>query len=639
MAAKLFEAASIGKLSIKNRLVMPPMLMGYGSADGYVTQRMLDYFEERAKGGVGMVIVEAVGIRFEGKVYPYFINCYDDTHLPGLTTLADVIKRHGARAAIQIADGGRNTRPDMTGEQPIAPSPIATFKRDQPRVLTTEEVRGFVRRFAASISLAKKAGFDGVEIHAAHVYLLNQFLSAASNIRTDAYGGSLEKRARILVEIVEEARKLVGDEFPIWVRINAEETGEENGITVDQAAQIAMIAERAGYDAISVSSGGSHYESTIASMYFDPGYLVPAAHRIRQAVTIPVIAVGRIDARLAEQVIAEGKADFVAIGRGLMVDPELPRKAQQGRYSDIAPCLSCLNCVHRGVLRDTPITCSVNPALGRESELRLTPAAVVRHVAVVGGGPAGLEAARVAASRGHRVTLIHDGDKLGGQFRLAGAAPRKESFLAWLDYMTLQLARHEVCVRLGTEASANLIAELEPDVLLVASGPLGAPCRGAVSAPAGRIIRLQDALAGRAEIGATVAIFGEDAMAAETADLLSEQGKTVTLVSPGRKIAPAMLNLIRSMLLARLSDKKVLQLTNMQLGAISGAEVEIVAVDGQRRTIGADTVILGNEYRADTGFLSSVRDKVPALYLIGGCRLIGDQQDAIADGYKVARLI
>ncbi len=639
MAAKLFEAASIGKLSIRNRLVMPPMLMGYGSAEGYVTQRMLDYFEERAKGGVGMVIVEAVGIRFEGKVYPYFINCYDETHLPGLTQLADVIKKHGATAAIQIADGGRNTREELTGERPIAPSPIATHKRDQPRVLTTEEVRAFVMRFVNAIVIAKRAGFDGVEIHAAHVYFLNQFLSAISNIRTDAYGGSIEKRARILVEIVEEARKLVGD-YPIWVRINAEEPGEENGITIDQAKQIAQIAERAGYDAISVSSGGSHYEATIGSMYFPRGYLVPFAEQIKQVVNIPVIAVGRIDARLAEQVVAEGRADFVAIGRGLMVDPELPRKAQEGRYDDIAPCLSCLNCVHRGVLRDTPITCSVNAALGREAELKLLPAETKRNVLVIGGGPAGLEAARVAATRGHKVTLVHSGEALGGEFRLVGAAPQKEPILGWIDYMTKQLAKHKVSVRVKTEASAKLVEEIKPDVLIVATGPEGGGRQGRTSAsPKDRVVRLQDVLAGRAEIGGRVVILGDDAMAAETADLLSEQGKNVTLVGAGRKIAPAMLNLIRSVLLKRLSDKNVVQMTGTQVGAISATGVEVIGKDSQRQTLAADTIVLGNAYKADTELLSAVGSKVSALYLIGGCRRAGDQQDAIADGYTVARLI
>lgn len=639
--AKLFEAARIGTLTLKNRIVMPPMLMGYGTPEGHVTQRMKDYLEERARGGVGMVIVEAVGIRMEGRVFPCSINCYDETHLPGLTELASVIKKHGARAAIQIGDGGRNTRPELTGgAHPVAPSPIATHKREQPHVLTTDEVRGFVMKFANTAALAKRAGFEGIEIHAAHVYFLHQFLSGASNVRTDRYGGSLEKRCQILVEIVEESRKLVGEDFPFWVRINADDAGDANGITIEQAVQIAQICERAGYDAISVSCGGSHYEKSMASVYYKPGYLLPSAQQIRQAVKIPVIAVGRLDARLAERAVAEGQADFVAIGRGLMVDPELPRKAQEGRHADIRPCVSCMNCVHRGVLRDTPIACAVNPALGREAELRLVPAEKKRHVVVVGGGPAGLQAADVAATRGHQVTLVNGGDVLGGEYRLTGAAPCKGPVSSWIEFMRARLAKLGVAVRLGTEATATLVADLRPDVVVMATGPLGGPRRSALSRPVtGRVVRLHDVLAGRADVSASVVILGDDNMAVETADLLSEKGKKVAVVGAGRKLAPAMLNIIRGPLLRRLTEKNVEQLTEAQVGAIGASGVEVIGKDGQRRTLEAATVVLGNHYQVDAELVSAISAKVPVVHLVGGCRLAGDHQDAIHDGFHVARVI
>lgn len=641
MSAKLFEAARIGTLTLRNRIVMPPMLMGYGDPEGRVTPRMVDYLEERARGGVGMVIVEAVGIRMEGRVFPCSINCFEESHLPGLTELASAIKKHGARAAIQIGDGGRNTRPELTGgARPVAPSPIATHKRDQPHVLTTEEVRDFVMKFANTAALAKRAGFEGIEIHAAHVYFLHQFLSARSNVRTDRYGGSLEKRCQILVEIVEESRKLIGADFPFWVRINGDDAGDENGITIEQAVQIARICERAGYDAISVSCGGSHYEKSMASVYFKPGYLVPYAQEIKKAVKVPVIVVGRLDARLAERIVGEGQADLVAIGRGVMVDPELPRKAQEGRHADIRPCLSCMNCVHRGVLRDTPITCAVNPALGREAEFRLVPAEKKRRVVVVGSGPAGLEAAEVAAARGHEVTLLGAGNELGGEFRLSGAAPQKGPVFTWIEFMRGRLAKLGVTVRLGTEATAPLVAELRPDVVLVATGPLGGPVRSAVATPAaGRVVRLQDVLAGRAEVGASAVILGDDQMAVETADLLSEKGKRVAVVGGGRKLAPSMLNIIRNVLLRKLAEKQVEQLTETRVGAIGPSGVEVFGKDGQRRTLEASTVVLGNDYRVDAGLVSAISASVPAVHLVGGCRLAGDHQDAIHDGFHVARAI
>lgn len=634
---QLFEPGQIGKLSIRNKLIMPPMLMGYASADGYVTDRMVDYYEERAKGGVGMVIVEALGVRKAGKVFPFSTDCFDESHLPGLSRLASAIKKHGARAAVQIGDGGRNTRPELTGEQPIAPSPIPTHKRDQPRVLTVEDIRDFVQKFANSIHLAKRAGFEGAELHGCHVYFLNQFLSAACNSRTDQYGGSVENRARILVEIIEAARKLVGQDFPIWVRLNAEEPGETIGITIEQTMEISQICERAGFDAISVSCGGAHYEASMGSMYFDEGYLVPFAEKIKQVVSIPVIVVGRIPVQLAQKVIADKRSDFVAIGRGLMVDPELPRKAQQGKFSDIMPCTACMNCVHRGVLRDTPITCAVNPALGRERELALTPAPSRKRVLVIGGGPAGLEAARVTARRGHQVTLVEAGKQLGGQMRLMGVAPHKEPMIVYIDYMAGQLAKLEVDVRLETCASTQLVDQIKPDVVIVATGQT--PRFDASAQATGHIIRLQDLLSGKAKAGSRVAIIGDDDMAAESADLLSEQGKAVTIAYPGRKLAPAVLNLIRSVLLRRLSDKKVVQMGETQLVAVAGKSVIVAPKEGQQQTIDADTIILGNNFSVDTGLLSQIAGKVERIHILGGGRNVGDYQDAIAGAYAVARVV
>lgn len=640
MSPTLFEPENIGNLTIRNRLVMPPMLMGYSTADGYVTQRMKDYYEERAKGGVGMVIVEAANVRFEGKVFPFSVNCYDETHLPGLRELADAIKKHGARAAIQLGDGGRNTREELTGAVPIAPSPIATHKRAQPRVLTAQDIREFVMRFANSTRLAKQAGFEGVEIHAAHVYLLNQFLSAASNSRTDEYGGSVEKRARIVVEIVQEARKLVGKDYPIWIRINAEEPGDENGITMDQTLQIAQIAEKAGYDAISLSSGGSHYEASMASTYFEDGYLTGFAGQIKQVVKIPVIAVGKIDARLAEKVVRQGHADFIAIGRGLMVDPELPIKAQSGRHDEIMPCTACMNCVHRGVLRDTPITCAVNAALGREAELRLVPAERKGKVVVVGAGPAGLEAARVAATRGHKVTVIESAPQVGGHFRLLGAAPHKEPIQAWIDYMGTRLGQLGADLRLGTEATAGAIHELEPDVVVLATG-LASPQRGetAPRQQSQRVVHLQDVLAGRIAVGRTVVLLGDDSMAAECADLLSENGKDVTVVIRGKRIAPEMLGIVRSVLVKRLAAKRVVQMTGTRPGAITAGGVEVVRADGSIEALHVDTLILGNDFLVDPAFLSAISSFAPKAFVIGGARSINDQQDAVAEAYGVAMAI
>lgn len=639
MSAKLFEPGKIGNMTINNRIVMPPMLMGYGSEDGYVTQRMKDYFEARAEGGTGLVIVEAVGIRFGGKVFPYFVNCYDESHLPGLTELANVIKKHGARAAVQLADGGRNTRPELTGEQPMGPSPVATHKRQQPKEMTHQDIADMVGRFIHAMKMLQQAGFDGVEIHAAHVYLFNQFLSRGMNFRTDEYGGSLENRCRILKEIYEEGRKQVGNEFPIWVRINATEPGVKDGIEIEEAKEIAAHLEEIGYEAISVTAGGENYEATMASSYYEPGYLMDYAAEIKKVVNVPVIAVGRLNATLGEKYLSEGKADFIAIGRGLLVDEELPKKAKEGKHSDIVPCIACMTCVHRGVWRDTPITCAVNPALGREKELALEPAEKARNIVVVGAGPAGLEASMVAAKRGHKVTLFNNSGKPGGKFNLLTVAPKKAAFKSWLSFMDNQLKKYNVDIKAETQATFEAIRSLNPDVVILATGmhPI-VDVEGSATGPA-NIVTLEEVLSGKANVGENVTIVGNDGLSCEAADFISEQGKKVTVVCDKQKYAIEVLKLIRNELLSRLAAKNAIILTEAFLGAVTDSSVEVSNINGERQTIPTDTLVLGNDYRVDLDLCRSLRNSGVTSYLIGGCRGLKEQIDAVMDGYKVGRQI
>lgn len=640
MLTKLFEPGKIGKMSIRNRIIMPPMLMGYGSEEGYVTQRMKDYFEARAKGGVGMVIVEATGIRFEGKVFPYFVNCYDDSHMPGLTELADVIKKHGARAAVQLADGGRNTRPELTGEQPMGPSPIATHKRAVPKEMTQGDIDFMVGRFTNAIKMLKEAGFDGVEIHAAHVYLFNQFLSRGMNFRKDKYGGSLQNRCRILVELLHKGRALVGDDFPIWVRINVTEPGVKDGIEIEEAKEIAVSLEKAGYDAIHISAGGENYEATMASVYFDEGYLVPYAEEIKKVVNVPVIAVGRLTPQRGEKIVAEGKADFVAIGRGVLVDPEMPTKAKEGRFSDILPCISCMSCVHRGVWRDAPITCAVNAALGRETELAFEPAEKPKNVVVIGAGPAGMEASRVAAERGHKVTLFNSSAKLGGRFRLLTAPPQKGAFKYWLKYIGAQLEKYKVDVKSKTQATPEAVMSLNPDVVIVATG-VHSDIRftSDSNAKAQPVVMIDEVLDGTANLGDRVTIVGDDGMALETAHLLSEKGKKVTVICGKNKFAIEVLKLMRTLLLAKLAEKNVEILTESFLGAITDSSVEVFRAEGEKKNLGADTVVLGNNYRVDMNLCSLLQSSDTTLHLIGGSRGLKELADAVFDGYRVGREI
>ena len=633
---KLFEPGRIGSLELKNRLIMPPMLMGYCSEDGYVTERAKDYYEARAEGGVGMVIVESAMPQPAGKMFRYYLDCSDDKFLPGLSELAEVIKRHGARAALQLGDGGREVRFDMTGKHPVGPSPIAARKREVPREMTTSEVRETIASFARAVLRAKQAGFEGVEIHGAHVYLVAQFLSGSTNVRSDEYGGNTRNRARFVTELVQEARELVGDEFPIWLRLNGVEDDTPGGLTVEESAAIARLAQEAGYDAISVSAGSPHYDSSIQSMYLPRGMLLPVAAAIKQAVDVPVIAVGRLTAELGNQALVRGDADFIAIGRGLMVDPELPRKAQEGRLDEIAPCIGGLNCVHRGVLRDTPITCTVNAALGRERELALLPAPRAKTVAVIGSGPAGLEAARVAAHRGHSVTLFERDGEVGGQLRLRGSAPHKGTLGDLTNYLTGQLKKEGVSIRVGDEANAAAISALRPDAVVVAGGTAG--CRWDREHEAG-VTTIDDVLGGERIRNTDVVIVGGDTRCCEGADLLSEAGNSVTIVTSARRVAPEAVGLIRRVLLQNLADKQVTMLTDTQLGAITATGIEVVGKDGVREELKAGLVVFGGDVALDLDLVGSLRGLVGEVFLAGDCLKAGEIQDAIFDGHRVGRLL
>lgn len=341
---KLFEQGRIGSLELKNRLVMPPMATNFASKDGTVTDRQIAYYEERAKGGVGLVIVEVSCVDSPvGKGMARQICIDDDKFIPGLRGLAKAIKRHGAAAAIQLHHAGRQTSSKITGHQPVAPSPIPGSDGVQPKPLTLKAIEELIARFTEAAERAKKAGFDGVELHGAHGYLISQFLSPLSNHRQDAYGGSVQNRARFLLDIIKAARSKVGKDYPLWCRLSAMEISAD-GITPEETQIVAKLAEKAGVDAIHVSAHqvGPARRPPMAQ---PPCNFVPWAQAIKEVVSVPIIAVSRIPPELAEDVIRDGKADFVSIGRQLLVDPYLPQKVQWGKIEDIRPCIYCLTCL------------------------------------------------------------------------------------------------------------------------------------------------------------------------------------------------------------------------------------------------------------------------------------------------------
>lgn len=474
---KLLEPFQIGQMEIRNRIVMPAMGTRYGSGDGSVTERLKNYYEARAQGGTGLIIVEATYVHLRGKIGPNRLGIDDDKFISGLGELARTIQKHGARAVIQLCHAGRLALPAVIGMQPVGPSavPMDHFvqrvKGEIPKEMTVEEIAELVISFANAARRAKEAGFDAVELHSASGYLFAQFLSRAANRREDAYGGSVENRARFLIETIKAVKGTAGPNYPVICRMNAKEHGVEDGITLEEARETALLIQEAGADAIHVTASGPLSPLTVGALPLVPGLNVGLAAEIKKVVAIPVIAVGLISPELGEKLIAEGKADFIAMGRALIADPELPDKLGSGRMEDIRPCLVCTSCPFEPKPPEPlGLQCEVNAALGRESRSKITPTGAPKRVLVVGSGPAGMESARVAALEGHEVFLYEKQSELGGHLIEASIPPHKERIGNLIRYLETQVRKLGVKVELGREVTPEVTAEVRPDIVLIATG-------------------------------------------------------------------------------------------------------------------------------------------------------------------------
>jgi 2,4-dienoyl-CoA reductase-like NADH-dependent reductase (Old Yellow Enzyme family)/thioredoxin reductase len=630
---RLFQPFRLGQLELRNRIVMPPMGTKFSSEDGFVTDQLKDYYAARARGGVGLVIVEASCVDAPvGKGFHRQLLVDDDRFLPGLAELVHVVKQEGAKIAIQLHHAGSEAMSSLTGVQPVAPSPIPKPHHEVPRELNTEEVSELVLRFAQAAQRAQRAGFEGVEIHGAHGYLVAQFLSSFFNKRSDVYGERIEGRARFLVEIIRKTRELVGAEYPVWARINGREFGAQAGLSSDEAQQAAQMVQNAGADAIHVSAMAYGVSPRTAPPMAQPsGNLVRFAEAIKNVVSIPVIAVGRIDPATAEMVIGEGRADLIAIGRALIADPELPNKAALGRLDDIRPCIACQTCLDCVTAWHESVRCVVNPAVGRERECLVQRADKPKKVLVVGGGPAGMEAARVSALRGHDVVLYDRGQRLGGQMLLASIPPYKKVLDTFADYQRRQLSGLGVRVELGQEVSEALVAEAKPDAVILATGVrLAVPQIPGVDRS--NVVTAFDVLLGKVEAGNNVAVIGAELVGCETAEFLADKGKKVTLMRRGKGVATKVNPSGREHLIARLLAKGVTILTEVRYQEITDEGVIITTEQGERQTVKAEAVVLAAGSLPDTELYQALKRKVPELHLAGDCVEPRNIMSAVADG-------
>ncbi len=625
-------------MTVRNRTVMPPMVTQYATDTGAVSERQMRYYVERAKGGVGLIIVEATSVySLTGKAWPGGLCLDRESLVPGHSRLTDAVHAYGAKIAVQLHHGGRQVNPAAIAPQlPVAPSPIGRRGFPViPRELTAEEIQQLIQSFAAAAERARRAGYDAVELHGAHGYLLHQFVSDRTNQRTDEYGGSPENRLRFPREVIHAVRHAVGEDFPILYRISA-----EGGYSFEDAQVFAQHWEKAGVNAIHVSIGGispisigSPEESPMAR---PQGWLVHYAEGIKQRVGVPVITVGEIrDAEFAEGVLAAGKADFIALGRPLLADPEWVGKVAQGRIGDIRRCIRCEYC-RDGIDLGIPARCTVNPALGREGDLaELRPARATKRVMVVGGGPAGMEAARTAALRGHRVSLYEKGGALGdGQLRLAAAPPHKEK-VGWLrDYLAEQVKKAGVEVHLNTEVDAQRVEREAPEVLVVATGarPLIPSIPGMKRK---QVVTAHDVLGGNVKVeGKRVAVLGGRRTGCETAEFLAQRGCSVTVVarSDASGLAQGATLLHRGPLLARLAQLKVQFITEHDVKEIQPGGIVLVDRAGKERFLEVDAVVLSRGVTPARELADQLQGKVPELYLIGDSYEPRDIARAILEG-------
>jgi 2,4-dienoyl-CoA reductase-like NADH-dependent reductase (Old Yellow Enzyme family)/thioredoxin reductase len=639
---RLFEPARIGKMEIKNRIVMPPMGTNMGTADGHVTEEIVCYYRERAKGGVGLIIVETTCVDAPiGKTTAYQLAIDDDMFIPGLSRLAETIHRHGARTVLQLQHGGRGTKSSITGIQPVAPSPIPMpygtqvgYEGEMPRELRIDEIKELVRKFARAADRARRAGFDGVEIHSTGYYLVAQFLSSTANVRQDEYGGSLTNRGRFLTEIVQAVRVAVGPDYPLLCKISAMELGPGAGLTFEEGPLVAKMAEEAGADALEIAAMLWGVMPEIPPPTAEAsGGLLPFMDGLKKAVKIPIIAAARITPELGEKALQDGQADLIAMGKALIADPELPLKAAAGRLDEIRPCIGCLRCIDNQTVKGIGIMCSVNGAVGREHAYEVKPPQKAKKVVVIGGGPAGMEAARVAALRGHQVTLYDKQDKLGGQLLEAVIPPHKDNMKPFLDYLTRQMAKRGVDVKLGVEVDQQLVAKTKPDAAVLATGvTTSVPHIKGIDGIG--ILTAKEVLNG-AKVGDTVVVIGGGLVGCETAENLAMQQRSVTVVEMLDEVAGIMPLALRKMLLARMASMRVAVLTGVQCLEFTKHSVRIATREGEEKTIALETVVIAAGGKPDQTLMRGLRRAVPAVYCAGDCVEPRGIAEAMADGYRI----
>jgi 2-enoate reductase len=645
---KLFEPGTIGKLGIKNRIVMAAMGNRLIEPDGRFSQRGIEFYTARAKGGTGLIITCGVRPRQVEQlpITPPFVDkLIADTRIYAgrLNELVENVHDYGARIAIQVtAGGGRNIDTEiLRALGAVAPSPLPAYADPSitARELTVKEIERLVQAFQFIAEVVRSAGIDAIEINAHAGYLCDEFMTLLWNKRADRYGGDLESRLRFLMEIIQNIRKGAGRDFPIIVKYGLTHYLED-GREISEGLEIARRLEAAGVEALHIDAGC--YETIywlIPPTTQPPGCLVDLAEKVKKVVNIPVISVGKLGyPALAESALQDGKADFVALGRALLADPEWPNKVRQGRLEDICPCLGDNNGCRRRIHEGKFISCAVNPACGMERELVISPAHERKSVLVVGGGPAGMEAAIVAALRGHKVILMEKGSALGGNLVPASVPHFKQDYRRLIDYLSSQIKRLGVEVKLAMEATPELVQEMKPEVVFIATG--GTPIIPEITG-IGRenVVTAVDALLGKKEIGESVVIIGGGTIGCELALHLAQSGKRITVVEMLDRAADDMYSVNRTHLLKLLSVANVRILTGTTVSQITKKSITTGDKRGNKNRFRIDTIVLACGLTPNDRLLQDLKKSMLEVYAIGDCVEPRNVLYAIKEGFRLARLI